>query len=205
MYIDIFDDLSYTLSVILCNIGKECIMKKSLRVLSLVMAIVMLCLCVASCSKKATATVSIKFVSTDEDGTEHVHLTQPAFSVEGSNGEQPSVLDAAMQVLKEYEVVYELTADGNSLAAAFDLKQEDSHDESYGYYKYWKCTINGSDSAEGRQSATPIYKDDVIVFTWTEGQNARLDTVAEETTNAADFETELFTEQETEPETEPAV
>ncbi len=179
-------------------------MKKTIRVLSLVMAIVMLCLCAASCGKKSTATVSIKFVSTDEEGKEFVHISHPNYPVEGEKGEQPSVLDAAVQLLTEFEKEYELTADGNSLAAAFNYKQADSHDESYGYYTYWKCTINGQDSGEGRQSATKIYGGDVIVFTWTEGQNSRLDTVAVETTNPADYETELFTSPETEPEEEPA-
>ncbi len=176
-------------------------MKKTIRIICLMMALVMLCLCTASCAKAKTATISIKFVSTDEEtGKEIVSLERKNYTVVGSKGEQPSVLDAAVQVLTEYEKTYELSADGNSLAAAFNMKEQQTEDAEFGYYKYWKCTINGADSGQGRQSATKIYKDDVIVFTWTEGKENRLDTTVEETTNPEDYETEVI---ETEaPETE---
>lgn len=172
-------------------------MKKTIRIICLMMALVMLCLCGASCAKSKTATISIKFIGVDDDGKEMEYFKHPNYTVVGSKGEQPSVLDAAVQVLTEFEKVYELSADGNSLFAAFDLKEEQTEDAEKGYYKYWKCTINGGDSTSGRQSATKIYAGDEIVFTWTEGEKDRLDTVVEETTNPADYETEYI---ETEPE-----
>lgn len=173
-------------------------MKKSIRIICLMMALVMLCLCGASCAKAKSATISIKFVSTDEEtGNEVVSLERKDYTVVGSKGQQPSVLDAAVQVLTEYEKPFELSADGNSLAAAFNMKEEQTEDAEKGYFKYWKCTINGADSTSGRQSATKIYKGDEIVFTWTEDEEYRQDTTVADTTNPADFETEVF---ETEPE-----
>ena len=73
---------------------------------------------------------------------------------------------------------YKLTSDGASIGEVFGLKQDDSSDAERGYYQYWKCTINGEDSSEGRQSVTKIYDNDEIVFTWTEGSQGRRDTTA---------------------------
>ncbi len=173
-------------------------MKKTFRIICLAMALVMLCLCAASCGGgEVSATISIKFIGADGE----VLLEHPNFSVLGTTKEPPTALMAAEQVLQNFEIVYELTDDGNSIAAAFGLKQEDSHDENKGYFKYWKCTVNGQNSESGRQSTTYIYGGDAIEFVWTEGEKDREDTVAVETTNPADYETE-FIEQETEPETE---
>lgn len=173
-------------------------MKKTVKLICFAMAMVMLCLVCASCSKEVVATVSIKFVSgVDENGKEIVELEQPAFTVKGTTDNLPTVLMAAQQVLLEYELPYALSSDGHSIGEVFGYKEEESHDENFGYFKYWKCTIDGQDSTEGRQSATPIYEGSQIVFTWVEDKRAREDTVAQETTNPADFETEYV---ETEPE-----
>lgn len=173
-------------------------MKKTVKLICFAMAMLMLCLVCASCSKDVVCPVSIKFVSgVDEAGKEIVELELPSFTVTGSADNLPTVLMAAEQVLLEYEIPYALSADGHSIGEVFGNAEEESHDENYGYFKYWKCTINGQDSTEGRQSATYIYENDQIVFTWVEDKRAREDTVAQETTNPADYETEYV---ETEPE-----
>ena len=155
---------------------------KKCKILCMLLAVVLVLPIFASCSsgKVVANNVSLKFVipAEEEGGDEDVRFSKGEIKVEGTKDNPPTVLQAVEEALQEYEVAYKLTSDGASIGEVFGLKQDDSSDAERGYYQYWKCTINGEDSSEGRQSVTKIYDNDEIVFTWTEGSQGRRDTTA---------------------------
>ena len=156
---------------------------KKIRILCLALAALMVVRFFAGCTKKVTATVSIRFVSTDDNGEEVEHFKRDNYAVNGTTKELPTVLSAVEQAFAEYEITYELSDDGTYLASAFDKKQRESSDGETGYFWFWECTINGELSNTGRQSVTQIYDGDEIVFTWTEGSKAVQTTTAPVTTD----------------------
>lgn len=168
-------------------------MKKTIKVISLMLAVLMLGLVSVACTSEVAATVTISFVGPDGENL----LNPVQIQVIGTSKEPPTALMAAEQVLQKYDKAYSLTSDNNSLASAFDLTNEQTEDATTGYYSYWNCTVNGQESSSGRQSATAIYGGDVVVFTFTSGSKDREDTVAEETTDPSELETSVI---ETEPE-----
>ena len=177
---------------------------KKVRLICLLMALVIVCPLFASCGgNKLVANIDIKFVvpAEEEGGEDIVLLEKKGYQVVGKQ-EDLTVLKAAEQILMEYEKTYSLTEDGNSIGQIQEYKNEETYDDTYGYFKVWKCTVDGQDSSEGRQSVTPIYDQSVVVFTYTSGQELRKDTSAdEEETDPADYET-MAIEEETEAETE---
>ena len=160
---------------------------KKLRILCLLLAGLLVLPLFAGCSSgKRYATVSIKFVipgDKDKGEEDTVKFTKAELRVEGTKDNPPTVLQAAEEVLNEYEVPFSLTADGHSILEVYGLRGADSADSEKGYYQYWDCLINGEHSKEGRQSSTLIYEGDEIVFKWTTGEEARRDTDAIVTTD----------------------
>ena len=160
---------------------------KKCKILCMLLAVVLVVPIFASCtSGKAVAKdVSLKFVipATEEGAEDDVRFMKAGLTVEGTIDNPPKVLQAVEEALQEYEVPYKLTADGASIGEVFGLAQKDSSDAEKGYFQYWECTINGEDSAEGRQSVTNVYDGDEIVFTWREDSRDRRDTTAAESTD----------------------
>ena len=162
---------------------------KKCKLLCIFLAVVMVLPIFAGCtSGKVTSTVSLKFVipAEEEGGEDDVRLDLPSLTVEGTRDNPPTVLQAAEQALQEYEITYELTSDGASIAGVFGLKEEQWYDENNGYYTQWRCTINGNPSDDGRQSVTTIYEGDEIVYTWTAGSRPIESTGVAETTDPTD-------------------
>ena len=163
---------------------------KKCKLLCIFLAVVMVLPIFAGCtSGKVTSTVSIRFVipaELSEKGEEEVRLTLDSLTVEGTKDNPPTVLQAAEQALQEYEITYELADDGASIASVFGLTEEQWYEDGIGYYTQWRCTINGNNSEEGRQSVTTIYEGDEIVYTWSSGSRAIESTGAVETTDPTD-------------------
>lgn len=167
---------------------------KKCKLLCLFLAVVLVLPVFAGCtSGKVSATVSLKFVipAEEEGGEDDVRLDLPSLTVEGTRDNPPTVLQAAEQALQEYEITYELTSDGASIAGVFGLKEEQWYDEENGYFTQWRCTINGENSDEGRQSVTKIYNDDEIVYTWVSDSRPIESTGAVETTDPSDTTGEM--------------
>ncbi len=159
---------------------------KKIRIICMLLAVVLVLPVFASCSSgKVTANVSLKFVipAEEEGGEEEVKLNLPSFAVEGTKSNPPTVLQAVQEALQEYEITYELTSDGRSIAGVYGLTEKQWYDNEKGYYTHWECTINNKVSEEGRQSETKIYDGDAIVFTWTSGERALENTGAADTTD----------------------
>ena len=177
-------------------------MKNTIRVLSLMIAVIMLCLVGTSCAREQVSKVSIKFVN--ENG--EVLLEHPQFDVICSTKEIPTALMAAEQVLQKYEQTYSLTDDQSSLYSVTlqgtQYQNEDSHDATTGYYKFWNCTINGENTS-ARQGSTQIYMGDILVFEYKSGQKDREDVGEVTTEDPSLYETESseVTEAPTETET----
>lgn len=178
---------------------------KKVKILSLVMALILVVPVFASCggSQKVAATVTVIFrepkdaTLIDKEIAEQIkngakeedlyeNLLEFETTVEGTTEKMPTVLQAAEQVLTRFEKDYVLSKDGTYIAEVFGHKQVDSVDADNGYYSFWACTINGDVSKDGRQSVTQIYQDDVIMFTWTSSSEPRQDTGAAETTDPND-------------------
>lgn len=189
---------------------------KKLRVLCFLMAVILVLPVLASCgAEKVASTVTITFrIPKDETksdkeiaemikaGTKEEDIYENVFeyevTVEGTTEDVPTVLKAAEQSLTKFEKDYELSADGTYIAGVFDRKEVDKLDSENGYYSYWACTVNGKESTDGRQSVTPIYTPDVIVFTWTSSSERRQDTAAvEETDPNEDVTSEIPTDETT--------
>lgn len=111
--------------------------------------------------------------------------------------EQFTVLNVVEFALQNQEVDYDLSKDQNSVSNVFGHQDKDSVDSEKGYYSYWYCTINGSASADGRQSTTPVQGGDVIVYTWTSSYQNRQDTQAVDTTDPNEDTTGNFPVEET--------
>jgi len=94
---------------------------------------------------------------------------------DGNTYMAPTVLTAVEVALKKYEKDFYLSADKTHLAAAFGHTEKEHLDEKWGYFDYWKCTINDVVYSEDRQSISRVYTNDKIVFTWTREINDRAD------------------------------
>ena len=174
------------------NYSEVTIMKtKKLAILCVIMAAVLLLPVMTGCKNnaKVQSKVTIKFQapkgepSADAENVEYEELLADEITVEGTKSNPPTVLQAAEQVLKKYEKDYELSKDGTYIATVFDRTEKDKTDSEMGYYDFWEATVNGEKSRDGRQSNTPIYDGDAIVYTYTSGQRPRWDTDAVVTTD----------------------
>ncbi len=171
-----------------------------IKILCLVLAVILVLPFAAACgSNKVTSAVTVTFrvpltdgvdengeiiYQTDADGNiKYEEKFKYDLTVEGTTENKPTVLQAVQEAFLEFELDYELSADGTYIASAFGLAEKERTDSEKGYYDYWECKINGELSAEGRQSVTEIYEGDDIVFTWTSGFRNRQDTAAVVTTD----------------------
>lgn len=144
------------------------------RIIALLLAAVFMSLCLASCGGKVKADVHVMFIDGDGNTIGDVNVT-----VTGSKSNLPTVLRAAQEALiyLDYEKGYEFTADGNSIKAVNGIVEVDETDETNGYYSYWRVYINGQDSSSGRQSVTPVYNNDEVVYKYVSDSQPRRDVV----------------------------
>lgn len=118
-------------------------------------------------------------------------------------GNPPSILQAVQTAFAEYEVDYELTKDGHSIASVtvggvkYAESEEAAKDEDgnfLNYFNFWECSVNDLNTEGGRQSTIGVYEGDKIVFTWTRDFEYRQDTTAAESYDEnADTTGEIFT------------
>ena len=173
-----------------------------IKIVSLVLAVIMLLPAFASCGmeKHTAENVSVVFrvpkMVELEDGTQEISYGadgKPEYEIvftydipkleetveltdaEGNTYMAPTVLTAVEVALKKYEKDFYLSADKTHLAAAFGHTEKEHLDEKWGYFDYWKCTINDVVYSEDRQSISRVYTNDKIVFTWTREINDRAD------------------------------
>lgn len=145
---------------------------KTKRIISLLLIIVFVFLFSASCGSKVKANVHVMFIDGNGDTIGDTNVT-----VTGTKSNPPTVLRAAQEALVylDYEKGYEITADGNSIKAVNGIVEVDETDETNGYYSYWRVYINGQDSSAGRQSITPVYNEDEVVYKYVSDSQPRRD------------------------------
>lgn len=151
---------------------------KTKRIISLLLSVMFVCLCFASCGSKVKSNVHVTFVDGDGNTIGDVDVT-----VKGTKQNPPTVLAAAEEALiyLDYEKGYELTADGNSIKAVNGIVEIDETDETNGYYSYWRVYINEQDSSSGRQSVTPVYSGDEVVYKYVSDSQPRRDVTSDTT------------------------
>lgn len=150
---------------------------KKLRIIALVLLVAMIPLSMFGCPKKVTATCTLEVV--DDEGK--VLYGPYNVTVEGTESNPPTALDAAQQAFLEYDIPFKVTNDGNSIASINGVDAAESSDGEYGYYSYWNLLIDGKESPEGRQSITRFYEGEKLQFVYTHGKTLRKDVVV--TTN----------------------
>lgn len=147
---------------------------KKLRIIALVLLVAMIPLSMFACAKKVSLTCTLEVV--DEEGK--VLYGPYNVTVEGTEEDWPTALDAAQKAFLEYDIPFEVTSDGNSIGSINGVDKVESMDEEYGYYSYWNLLIGGKESPEGRQSVTKIYNEDKLQFKYTSGKTLRKDKVS---------------------------
>ena len=155
---------------------------KKLRIIALVLLVAMIPLSMFGCPKKISVTCTLEVV--DEEGK--VIYGPYNVTVEGTEDKWPTALDAAQKAFLEYDIPFEVTSDGNSIASINGVKQAESMDEEYGYYSYWNLLIDGKESNEGRQSVTKFYDGEKLQFVYTSSKTARKDNASTTATTEAD-------------------
>jgi hypothetical protein len=159
---------------------------KKFRIVSLLLIVVVLfasVLSCVSCTKKVSITCTLEVVN--EDG--EVIYGPYNVTVDGTEDDWPTALDAAQQAFLEYDIPYEVTSDGNSIASINGVAEEEYTDDEYGYYSYWNLLIDGKESSEGRQSLTKFYDGEKLQFVYTSSKTARKDNITS-TTDTAEAE-----------------
>ncbi|MBR6676318.1 MAG: hypothetical protein IKL24_03200 [Clostridia bacterium] len=202
-----------------------------IKIIALVLAVIAVLPLFAACGveTKTASNVTVIFrvpkMTTDEEGNTIPELDENGYQVyedklahkidsisgtvelrdptTGKTIKAPTVLSAVEVAFKKFQKEFELSKDGGSIIGALGYKEATRYEDGVGYYDYWRCTINDQESSDGRQSITRIYTDDVIVFTWTSGQQDIQGTPEESVTDEGDDETGKVDIGETEAPEEP--
>ena len=154
---------------------------KLTRIFAAIIVAVMILSAFAGCGNKVVSKVHIQFIVTvDENGNELDEdkiIGETDVEVEGTTSNPPTVLKAAQLALTKlsYEDGYETTSDGYSISRIRTYAEHQETDDENGYYRYWDAYINGQRSTSGRQSETPIYNNDTLVFKYISSSTPRED------------------------------
>lgn len=139
---------------------------KKIRVTALAMALVMLCLAMASCggSPKVSVTCKLSVMVGDEYILDHYEYT-----VQGTEANPPTVLQATREALQLLEISYEVDDEGLSFTCissdGVDYKTGlDATGENIGA---WGYLVNGIEPESGRAGTNPVLEGQDIVFTYT--------------------------------------
>ncbi len=152
------------------------------RIIALVLALTMLPIALAACkSKKLVATVKISIAC--EDRTKYPNgyiIKDKEITLEGTIDDPPTVMEATIQALNEFELPYTLNSTGR-MFASFDgnaeFKEEDKEKPGYNIEHFWEFTIGGVKNSEGTADSCQVFDGDVIEYYFTEA--SRKDTSSE--------------------------
>ena len=131
---------------------------KLTRILSMVLAGIVLAFALVSCGGEPAkeVTVTLKIVGSDE--SDPVLDTQ--VTVKAAN---PTVLDAFITACDENEIPYVLSDDSASVK---DIQDFTNHTDENGIAYYWMYYINDVEPTSGKANANTISDGDVILYSY---------------------------------------
>ena len=139
---------------------------KFIKVLSLTMACLLMCLCIASCGSNAVkVNVKLSVFTRDANGEENLLCGPFEGEIKGTTDNPPTVLQAAKEILEANSVPCEY--DDTSITSIQSEKQGMKDGETYA----WIFTLNGKEPQNTRSYNTTLSEGDVIVYYLTSIEN----------------------------------
>ena len=138
---------------------------KKIRVAALAVALVMLCLAMASCG--GSPKVSVNCTITVAAGEEPI-ITGYQYTVQGTEENPPTVLQATREALQLLEVAYEVDDDGQSFTSISSdgVDYKIGLDEAGENIWAWVYTVDGVEPESGRAGTNPVLEGQNIVFSY---------------------------------------
>ncbi len=132
---------------------------KFIKFAALTLSIVMMTLLLPACGEVVTVNnVRLGFITVDTEGNETAFIDTMAADIKSTDGEQPTVLDAVVQILEENGISYKLDSEGESVRTV----KAKSENTKNGYSYYWEFTVNGK--AGKRAGEMELNEGDIIVY-----------------------------------------
>lgn len=132
---------------------------KFIKIVSLVLAVTFLSVLLPACGEVVTVNdVKLSVLLEDTKGKLSVHLDAMASDIKSTDGENPTVLDAVIQILEENGIQYKLDSNGESIRT---IKSK-SETTRGGYSYFWEFTVNGEEGK--RAGEMEVSEGDVIVY-----------------------------------------
>lgn len=134
---------------------------KKVKIISVLLAALVLCGCLVSCggnaNKQVNCTISVVV------GGEYIvdHVSCPV------KGESPVVLDALTMALDFLKIDYELGSTNLKRVIVDDVEYAEGRDASGENHWFWEYTVNGTVPEHGSAAANAIAEGDDIVFSFT--------------------------------------
>lgn len=131
---------------------------KLTRILSMVLAGIVLAFALVSCGGEPAkeVTVTLKIVGSDEGDP----VLDTQVTVKAAN---PNVLDAFITACDENEIPYVLSDDNASVK---DIQDFTNHTDENGIAHYWMYYINDVEPTSGKANANTINDGDVILYSY---------------------------------------
>ena len=164
---------------------------RKLRVVSLVMAIVLVTMGLISCGGEVvSAKVRLAVIKVNVDGSKDLICGVMESEIKGTANNPPTVLQATREILEENSIQYTIdeSVDGGRISSIKSQKERSAN----GIVSGWDYKLNGQDATE-RASVAEVHDGDYIVYYLTSWSNSE----------AVDDPDVTENESETEPETEP--
>ena len=138
---------------------------KFIKIVSLLLAVTFLSVLLPACADVITVNdVKLAVIlespkkAGEKEAKRELHLPAMAADIKSTDGENPTVLDAVIQILEENGIQYKLDSSGESIRT---IKSK-SETTRGGYSYFWEFTVNGE---EGKRAAEmEISEGDVIVY-----------------------------------------
>lgn len=154
---------------------------KFIKFAALALCIVMLTFSLPACGEVITVNnVRLGFITVDTEGNETAFIDTMVADIKSTDGEQPTVLDAVVQILEENGISYKLDSEGESVRTV----KAKSENTKNGYSYYWEFTVNGKSGK--RAGEMELNENDIIVYSLIPSKAAGSSTSTDATEEAAE-------------------
>lgn len=159
---------------------------KFIKFAALILSVTFLTFLLPACGEVVTVNnVRLGFITVDTEGNETAFIDTMVADIKSTDGEQPTVLDAVIQILEENGISYKLDSEGESVRTV----KAKSESTKNGYSYYWEFTVNGK--AGKRAGEMALNENDIIVYSLIPSKaagGATVDTDSADVDDAVDTE-----------------